>query len=156
MSAILTRLKELGLTLPEPSAPLASYVPYIVTGNLVFISGQLPRDKGQITALGRVGAEVDPAAAQKAAQLCALHILTQLNAACGGDLDRVEQCVKLGGFVASAPDFFDHPKIVNGASELMEKLFGERGRHARFAVGVASLPMNAAVEVDAVFSLRSA
>ena len=94
------------------------------------------------------------ATAQKAAEHCALNIVSHLNVAIGGDLGRVERCVKLGGFVASAPDFYDQPKVMNGASELMEKIFGERGKHARFAVGVSSLPMNAAVEVDAVFSLR--
>jgi enamine deaminase RidA (YjgF/YER057c/UK114 family) len=155
MPTIAARLKELGLTLPEPASPAGSYVPFVVTGNLVFVAGQLPRDKGQVAAVGRLGAEIDLATGYKAARICALNILAQVNAACGGDLDRVEQCVRLGGFVASAPDFYDHPKVVNGASELIEKIFGARGRHARAAVGVYSLPMNAAVEVDAIFSLRA-
>lgn len=154
MSKIAARLKELGITLPEPSTPVASYVPFVISGNMVFIAGQLPRDKGQVAAVGRVGADVDLATAQKAAEICGLNILAQLNVACGGDLDRVEQCVKLGGFVASAPDFFDQPKVVNGASELMVKVFGDAGKHARFAVGVGNLPSNAAVEVDAIFSLK--
>ena len=155
MSIIAARMKELGLILPEPASPAGSYVPFVVTGNLVFVAGQLPRDKGQLTTTGRLGAEVDIATGYKAAQLCALNILAQVNAACGGDLDRVEQCVRLGGFVASAPDFYDHPKVVNGASELIEKIFGARGQHARAAVGVYTLPMNAAVEIDAIFSLRA-
>lgn len=154
MSKTLERIKSLGLALPEPAAPVASYVPFIVTGNLVFISGQVPRQNGKIAVEGHVGKEVDLAAAQKAAEICALNIISHLNVACGGDLDKVEQCVKLGGFVASAPDFYDQPKVINGASELMEKVFGERGKHARFAVGVSALPMNAAVEVDAIFSIR--
>lgn len=155
MPAINDRLKTLGITLPEPSTPAGSYVPFVISGNLVFIAGQLPRDKGQVTATGRVGGDVDLATAQKAAEVCGLNILSQLNVACGGDLDRVEQCLKLGGFVASAPDFYDQPKVVNGASDLMVKVFGDRGKHARAAVGVFSLPSNAAVEVDAIFSLKS-
>jgi len=154
MSVALDRIKSLGLKLPEPAAPVASYVPFVISGNLVFISGQLPRENGQLTALGRVGAEVDIATAQKAAEICALNIIAHLNVACGSDLDRVEQCVKLGGFVASAPDFYDQPKVINGASDLIEKIFGAKGKHARFAVGVGNLPMNAAVEIDAIFSLR--
>jgi enamine deaminase RidA (YjgF/YER057c/UK114 family) len=148
------RLTELGITLPQPSVPVASYVPFVVTGNLVFISGQLPMDNGQVAVTGRVGAEVDIAAAQKAARFCGLNILAQLKIACGGDLDRVVRCVKLGGFVSSAPDFYDQPKVVNGASELMEQVFGDVGKHARFAVGVGNLPRNAAVEVDAVFEIK--
>lgn len=155
MSSIHARLKELGIQLPEPAAPVASYVPFIITGNQVFIAGQLPRDKGAVYATGRVGADVDLPTAIKAAEICGLNILAQLNVACGGYLDRVEQCVKLGGFVSSAPDFFDQPKVVNGASELMVKVFGDRGKHARFAVGVGNLPSNAAVEVDAIFTLRA-
>ncbi len=155
MSTISQRIHELGLTLPEPAAPIASYVPFVITGNLVFISGQLPRANGQLTAIGRVGADIDLATAQKAAELCALHIIAQLNVACGGDLDRVEQCVKLGGFVSSAPDFYDQPKVINGASDLIQKVFGAHGKHARSAVGVSNLPLNAAVEIDAVFCLKT-
>ena len=154
MSKIATRLKELGITLPDPAAPAGSYVPYVVTGNLVFIAGQLPRENGAVAVTGCVGEDVDVASAQKAAEICGLNILAQLNAACGGDLDRVEKCVRLGGFVSSTPDFYDQPKVINGASELMLKVFGDSGRHARAAVGVASLPSNAAVEVDAIFSLK--
>lgn len=154
MTDIMQQLKDLGLSLPEPAAPVAAYVPYVITGNLVFISGQLPRGTDGKIATGLVGRDVDLATAQKAAQLCGLNILAQLNAACGGKWDSVEQCVKLGGFVASAPDFFDQPKVINGASELMEAALGSRGKHARFAVGVSNLPLNASVEVDAIFALR--
>ena len=103
---------------------------------------------------GKLGAEVDLAQGQKAARASALNVLAQLNDACGGDLDRMQRCVKLGGFVASAPTFFDHPKVINGASELIEQIFGPAGRHARFALGVSSLPMDASVEIDAVFALK--
>ncbi len=154
MPLIAQRLAELGLTLPTPASPVAAYVPYIITGNLVFISGQLPIDNGQLKIKGRLGDDVDLATGQAAAKLCGLNILAQLHKACGGDLDKVERCVKLGGFVSSAADFYDHPKVVNGASELMEQVFGPKGQHARSAVGVANLPLNAAVEVDAIFALK--
>ena len=155
MPMINARLASLGITLPQPALPAGSYVPYVITGNLVYIAGQLPRLNEQVVALGRVGAEIEIEAAYKAAEICGLNILAQLNTACGGDLDRVERCVKLCGFVASAPGFYDHPKVINGASELMMKVFGEAGRHARCAVGVFTLPANAAVEVDAIFSLKA-
>lgn len=155
MSAISKRLTELGVALPAPAAAIAAYVPYTMTGNLVFISGQLPLEGGRLIYTGRVGIDLDLATAQYAARLCAINILAQLNQACGGDLDRVQQCVKLGGFVASAPEFFDHPKVINGASEFIQDVFGAAGKHARFAVGVSNLPLNAAVEVDAVFSLKA-
>jgi enamine deaminase RidA (YjgF/YER057c/UK114 family) len=147
------RLAKLGLTLPPPVATIAAYVPYVVTGHLVFISGQLPMENGQLKFTGSVGRDCDLAAAQAAARLCAINILSQLNAACSGDLGLVERCVRLGGFIASAPGFFDQSKVANGASELMEQVFGEAGKHARAAVGVNNLPLNAAVEIDAVFAL---
>jgi enamine deaminase RidA (YjgF/YER057c/UK114 family) len=153
-SALIEKLSKLGLVLPAPAKAVAAYVPYIVTGTTVFISGQVPVDNGQIRFTGLVGKDLDLAGGQAAAQLCGLNILAQLNDACGGDIGRIERCVKLGGFVASAPGFFDQPKVINGASELMEKVFGEAGRHSRFAVGVNALPMNSAVEVDAIFALR--
>lgn len=155
MSIIAQRLQELGLVLPTPSVPVAAYVPYVITGNLVFISGQLPLENGVVAVTGCVGADVDLAAGQKAARLCALNILAHLQIACGDDLDRVERCVKLGGFVASASGFFEQPQIINGASELIQQVFGAAGQHARFAVGVNALPRQAAVEVDAVFALRA-
>jgi len=155
MSIISEKLKSLGIALPVPASPVAAYAPYVITGNLVFVSGQIPLEDGKVKFTGMLGKDMDTARGYEAARLCGLNILAQLNAACGGDLGKVEACVKLGGFVASAPDFFDHPQVVNGASELMEAVFGEKGKHARFAVGVASLPKNAAVEVDAVFALRA-
>jgi len=154
MPTIAKRLTELGITLPQPPPAVASYVPYVVTGNLVFISGQVPVDANGKRITGHLGQELDIAAGQKAARLCALNVLAQLNAACGGSLDRVERCVKLGGFIASAPGFYDQPKMMNGASELIQQVFGDAGKHARFAVGTSNLPMNVAVEVDAIFALR--
>jgi enamine deaminase RidA (YjgF/YER057c/UK114 family) len=153
MSATARKLADLKITLPAPSTPVASYVPYVVSGNLVFISGQLPLENGEVKFTGAVG-EADLAKGQSAARLCALNLLAHLKNACGGDLDKVKACVKLGGFVASAPGFYDQPKVMNGASELMQDVFGEAGCHSRFAVGVAALPRNAAVEVDAVFALK--
>jgi len=154
MSVLDQHLAALGIVLPVPASPVAAYVPYVITGNLVYVSGQLPLENGQVKITGHVGKEgVDIARAQEAARLCALNIIAQVKAACDGNLDRVERCVKVGGFVASAPDFFDHPQVVNGASECIEKIFGTKGQHARFALGVASLPRNATVEVDAIFQI---
>jgi len=146
------RLKELGLELPAPNAPVANYVPYVVTGNLVFISGQVSM-AGSEKVMGTVGKDLTVEQGQAAAKLCALTILAQAKAACGGDLDRVKRCVKLGGFVASGPDFKDHPKVINGASDLLVEVLGDAGRHARFAVGVPALPLGFAVEIDAVFEI---
>ncbi len=154
MSSIAHRLAELGISLPQPAAAVASYVPYVISGDLVFVSGQLPMEQGRVAVTGTVGANLDVAAGQKAARLCALNLLAQAGAACGGDLDRILRCVKLGGFVASAEGFYDQPKVVNGASELIEHVMGEAGRHARVAVGVNALPLNAAVEIDAIFQIR--
>ena len=154
MSIIAKRLAELGITLPEPAKAVAAYVPFVISGNLVFISGQLPIENGVVACTGRAGADVDLARAQNAARLCALNLLAQLKDATGGDLDKVERCVKLGGFVASAPDFYEQPKVINGASELIEQVFGAAGKHARFAVGTSNLPRQATVEIDAIFSLR--
>lgn len=154
MSVIAQKLAELGIVLPAPSAPVAAYAPYVAEGDLVYVSGQLPVENGQVKTTGLLGAGVDLAAGRQAARLCALNILAHLENACGGDLDRVKRCVKLGGFVASAPDFFDQPQVINGASELMQQVFGAAGQHARFAVGVANLPRNAAVEIDAIFAIR--
>ena len=154
MARIAERLAELNIALPEPVAPVAAYVPYVVTGQLVFLSGALPMERGALTVTGRLGDGVDLAAGRAAARLCGLNLLAQLREACGGDWERVARCVRLGGFVASTPDFFDHAKVINGASELMQQVFGEEGRHARAAVGVAALPLNAPVEIDAVFAMR--
>lgn len=147
------KLTAAGLTLPVPAASVANYIPFTQSGRTVYISGQMPFENGQLVATGLLGRDVGIDEGYAAARACALNILAQLKSACGGDLGRVTRCLKLGGFVASTPDFTDHPKVVNGASDLMVELFDDAGRHARFAVGVAALPMNAAVEVDAVFEI---
>jgi enamine deaminase RidA (YjgF/YER057c/UK114 family) len=152
--AIDRRLEALGITLPAPAAPVASYVPFVVSGSLVFISGQLPRMAGDPDIRGKLGQEISLDEGKRAARLCALNVLAQLKEACAGDLDRVARCVKLGGFVNAVPDFREHSQVVNGASDLIVEIFGERGRHTRFAVGAPSLPFDAAVELDAVFEIR--
>ena len=148
------RLKELSIELDEVSAPAGSYVPYVVTNNLVFISGQLPFINGELTIKGRVGENVTIDDAIKMSEACAKALLSQLKAACNGNLDRVKKVVKLGGFVASSPDFTDQPKVINGASDLIVNIFGDKGKHARFAVGVAALPLNVPVEIDGVFEIE--
>ncbi len=155
MAKIDARLAELGISLPEPVAPVANYVPYVITGNLVFISGQVPMVDGKPAVTGKLGAEVSIEDGQRAARICALNVLAQLKAACGGDLDKVRRCVRLGNFVASAPSFSDQPKVANGASDLMVEVFGDAGRHARAAVGSVALPLNVAVEVEAVFEIAA-
>ncbi|WP_156840745.1 RidA family protein [Novosphingobium aquimarinum] len=152
MSDIDTRLAELGLVLPEPAAPVAAYVPVMLAGNVAHVSGQLPFIDGQLVT-GRLGEDVELERGIVAAQACGVMILAQLKAALGS-LDRVEQIVKLGGFVNSVGSFTDQPKVINGASELMMAVFGDAGRHARSAVGVPVLPLGAAVEVDAVVSVK--
>lgn len=148
MSLALARLTDLGLSLPVPAAALANYVPFIVEDGWIHVSGQLPLNMGEVVCKGVVGAGVTVEAAYDAARLCALAALGHL-AAAAGDLDRV-RIVKVGGYVASAPDFGDQPQVINGASDLFVAVLGDRGRHARAAVGVAALPRNAAVEVDVV------
>ncbi|MCA3742128.1 MAG: RidA family protein [Alphaproteobacteria bacterium] len=153
MSEVEIRLSAAGVTLPVPVAPVANYVPFVRSGSLIHISGQVSLDAaGGVK--GVVGVEVDLEAAQVAARLCGINLLAQMKAACDGDLDRVVRVVKLGGFVQAGPDFFDIPKVVNGASDLMVLAFGDAGRHARSAVGVYRLPLNFAVEVDAVVEVR--
>jgi len=154
MSKIDDRLAELGLTLPEPAAPVAAYVPVVVAGGLAHVSGQIPFLDG-VLAKGRLGEDVSLEDGVTAAQACGVMILAQLKAALGS-LDRVERIVKLGVFVNSTPAFTDQPKVANGASELMVAVFGEAGKHARSAVGVPSLPLGVAVEVDAVVAIRPA
>jgi enamine deaminase RidA (YjgF/YER057c/UK114 family) len=149
------RLQELGFTLPQPAIPVASYLPYRISGVHVYISGQLPMLDGQLLFSGKVGAEISIEQARRSAEICGLNILAQLKAACDGDWRRVTACIKLGGFVQCVPAFTDHPKVINGASDLMVAVLGDVGRHARFAVGVASLPLNACVEIDAIFEVRS-
>ncbi|MDO9525343.1 MAG: RidA family protein [Gemmobacter sp.] len=147
------RLAELDLTLPSAPTPAANYVPYVISGKMLYVSGQISQDaNGLIT--GRLGADVDVAAGAAAAARCALSLMAQARAACGGDLDQVARVVKLVGFVNSTPDFTDQPKVINGASDLMVAVFGDAGRHARSAVSAASLPMGVAVEIEAVFELR--
>lgn len=147
------RLQELGIELPEAAATVANYVPYTITGNLVFVSGQLPVKEGEIQYPGKLGDTVSIEDAQKAARLCGLNLLAQLKAACGGDLDRVSQVIKLGGFVNGTPDFTDQALVINGTSDLMFEIFQDKGRHARAAVGCIALPLGAAVEVDAIFEI---
>ena len=152
MSEVEERLKNLGVTLPQPVAPVANYVPFVRSGALVHISGQVSTDaSGGIK--GIVGEEVDLETAQRAARLCGINLIAQMKAAADGDLGRVRRVVKLGGFVQVASDFFDIPKVVNGCSDLMVEAFGDIGRHARSAVGVYRLPLNFSVEVDAVVEL---
>jgi enamine deaminase RidA (YjgF/YER057c/UK114 family) len=127
-------------------------VPYVVTGTLVFVSGQLPMEEGRIKYKGRLGDDLSLEDGQQAARLCGLNLIAQVRAACG-DLDHVRRVVRLGGFVASSPAFTDHPKVVNGASDLMVEVFAEAGRHSRAAVGVAALPLDAAVEIDGIFEI---
>ena len=148
-----TRLRELSLDLPPVTAPLANYVPYTVSGKLVVVSGQLCLRDGKPAFVGKLGAGISIADGQAAAKLCALNILAHLKSACAGDLDKVKRVVRLGGFVNCTPEFTEMPQVVNGASNLMVEVFGEAGKHARAAVGVASLPLGVAVEVEAMFEL---
>jgi enamine deaminase RidA (YjgF/YER057c/UK114 family) len=152
MTTVEDRLAALGISLPQPVAPVANYVPFVRSGSLVHISGQISIDaEGGIK--GVVGQDVDLERGIAAARLCGVNLIAQMKAACEGDLRRVKRVVKLGGFVQAGPDFFDIPKVVNGCSDLMVEAFGEAGRHARSAVGVYRLPLNFAVEVDAVVEI---
>ncbi len=147
------RLAELGLALPTPMAPMANYVPCVVTGTLAFVSGQVPARDGRIAYAGKVGEGITPEQGADAAKLCFLNVLAQLKAACGGDLGRVRRVVRLGGFIAAPPGFTGYAMVMNGASDLAVAMFGEAGRHARTTIGVPSLPGDAAVEVEGVFEL---
>ena len=148
------RLKELNIELDDASVPAGSYVPYVITNNLVFISGQLPFINGKLKIKGKVGDNVSLDDAVKMSEACAKALLSQLKAACNGNLDKVNKVVKLGGFVASAPNFTDQPKVINGASDLIVNIFGDKGKHSRFAVGVAALPLNVPVEIDGIFEIE--
>jgi enamine deaminase RidA (YjgF/YER057c/UK114 family) len=154
MSKIDARLKELGIELPAPAKPVANYVGWVRTGNLVFTSGQVPLKDGKFEYQGKVGKDFSVEEAAKAARICAINILAQVKDACGGDLDRVRRCVKVLGFVNGIPEFADQPKVINGASDLIVEVLGDRGRHARSAVGSGSLPVNVAVEVEAIFEVE--
>ncbi len=148
------KLKELGIELPSPPAPVAAYVPYVRTGNLVFISGQVTLGPKGLEYVGIVGKDFTTAEGAAAARLCAVNLIAQLKAAVEGDLDRVKRVVKLTGFVNAVPGYGEHPEVINGASNLFVEVFGEAGRHARAAVGAGSLPRNVAVEVEAIFEVE--
>jgi enamine deaminase RidA (YjgF/YER057c/UK114 family) len=148
-----TRLAELGLTLPEPMAPLANYVPYVVTGNQVYVSGQLPAVDGKVAVTGKVSWSVSVDQAKEAARLCFINVLVHVKASCMGDLDRVRRVVRLGGFIAAPSEFTQHAVVMNGASDLAVAVFGEAGRHARSTIGVPSLPADAPVEVEGLFEI---
>lgn len=147
------KLKELGITLPTPTAPIANYIAYVQTGDVVVISGQIPVQDGKVAVTGKVSVDVTPEQAVAAAKLCFVNVLAQLKAACGGDLDRVRQVVRLGGFIAAPASFTQHAVVMNGASDLAVAVFGDAGRHARSTIGVPSLPADAAVEVEGMFRI---
>lgn len=147
------RLKELNITLPNPPAPVASYVPYVVSGNLVYISGQVTLTPDGLKYVGTVGSDLTVEDGKAAARLCALNVIAQAKAACGGNLDRVKRVVKVTAFVNSVAGFTQHPEVANGASDLFVEVFGDAGRHARAAVGAGSLPRNVATEVEAVIEI---
>ena len=153
------RLAEMGIELAgPPPAPAANYVPYVVAGDMVFVSGQIPMTAAGLDSLikGRVGVDLDIAAGAAAARLCAINLLAQLKAACGGDLDRLVRVVKLTGFVNAPPEFGDQPKVVNGASDLLVEVLGDKGRHSRSAVSAGGLPFGCAVEVEGIFQITPA
>ncbi len=151
-STIESRLAELGVTLPDAPAPAANYVPYVVTGSTVYVSGQISMADGVLTT-GKLGDTMDVAAGAAAARQCAVSLLAQLKVACGGDIDRLVRVVKLTGFVNSTVDFTDQPKVINGASDFLVEALGDRGRHARSAVSAASLPLGVSVEIEGIFEI---
>ncbi|MFP5468819.1 MAG: RidA family protein [Alphaproteobacteria bacterium] len=153
---IAQRLAELGIELPTPRPPAANYTPYVISGNLVFISGQVPVGPQGLEFRGKCGAAFNVAQAQQAARLCALNMLAHLREACAGNLDQVRQCVRIEGFVNATPEFGEHPAVINGASDLIADVFGAKGVHARFAVGCNSLPFDVAVEIAGIFAIESA
>jgi len=155
VNSIDKRIQELGLVLPEPVAPVANYVPYVITGNQVFISGQISVTADGELIKGRLGEGLSVEQGQAAARACGLNLIAQMKAACGGDLSRVKRVVKLGGFVCCNFDVtnLDVPKIINGCSDLMVDVFEDAGKHARFAVGVPALPLDVAVEIDCVIEI---
>jgi len=148
------RLRSLGIELPTPPLPMATYAPFIIVNRMLYISGQFPMIGNTLQYEGKVGEDLSLEDAQKAAHLCALNILAQVKIACEESFERINRCVRLGGFVNAVDGFSDHSQIINGASDLMIQVFGNLGRHARFAVGVSSLPMNACLEIDAIFALE--
>ncbi len=154
MGQIESRLAELGIDLPTPAAPVANYLGWVRSGNLVFTAGQVPLKDGEFLYQGRVGAEVSVEDAAEAAKLCAINIIAQVKQALDGDLDRVKRIVKLVGFVNGVPEFADQPKVINGASDFMVEVFGDKGKHARSAVGAGSLPLNVSVEIEAIVEVE--
>jgi enamine deaminase RidA (YjgF/YER057c/UK114 family) len=148
------RLRELGIEFPEASAPRANYAPFVQAGPLLFIAGQICQWNGERRYIGKLGRDISLQHGREAARLCGLNILAHLRTAVDDDFDRVARCVRLGGFVNSVPDFVEQPQVINGCSDLIVEVFGDKGRHARAAVGVAVLPFNVAVEVDGIFELR--
>lgn len=154
MGLIDKRLKDLGIELLSPRKPVANYEAYVNVGNLVYISGQIPMLSNDIKYIGKLGVNFTIEEGAEAAKLCGINILSQLKAACDGDLDRVERCIQLMGFVNSTDDFEDHPKVINGCSDLMIEVFKDKGKHSRAAVGASSLPLGVAVEVSAVFTIK--
>lgn len=151
-SKIETKLAEMGITLPNAPAPAANYVPFVQVGDLVYVSGQISNGPDGLI-LGRLGDNVDIAAGAIAARTCAISLLAQVKAACGGDLDRLTRVVKLTGFVNATPDFTNHPQVINGASDFLVEVLGDKGRHARCAVGTVGLPLGVAVEIDGIFQI---
>lgn len=151
---ITQRLTELGVTLPAPAAPAANYVPYVISGNQLIISGNLPFGADGLEYVGKVGDDISLEDAQAAAKLCAINLLAQANVALGGDLTRVKRLLRLGGFVNATPDYTQQPAVINGASDFMVAVLGDAGKHARAAVGVASLPFGVSVEIDAIFEIE--
>lgn len=147
------RMRELNISLPDPSKAAANYTPYVISGKTIFIAGQLPIDNGKVSIVGKLGTDLSIADGQEAARHCALNLLAQAKAATDGDLSRISRCIKIGGFVNSSPTFTQHAEVMNGASDLICKILENSGVHARFAVGAVSLPFNAAVEVDGIFEL---
>ena len=142
-----------GIVLPQAASPAANYVPYVISGKQIAVAGQIPFWNGELTGLGKVGRDMTTEDGADIARICGLNLIAQVKAACEGDLDRVARVVKLGGFVNCTEDFCDHPEVINGASNLMVDVFGDKGTHSRFAVGVNSLPRGVAVEVDGIFEL---
>jgi len=153
MGRIETRLAELGIVLPTPMAPVANYVPFVISGNLVVISGQIPVRDGKVAYTGKLGDAVPMDIGVQAAQLCFINLMAQLRVACGGDLDRVQQVIRLGGFIAATAEFTSHAQVMNGASDMSVAVFDDAGRHARTTIGVPSLPLDAAVEVEGMFRI---
>lgn len=149
------RLQELGIVLPTPMAPVANYMPFVQTGQLVVVSGQIPAIDGKVAITGKLGEGVSLEQGQEAARLCFVNVLAQLQLACGGDLGRVRRVVRLGGFIAAPPGFTQHAAVMNGASDLAVAVFGDAGRHARSTIGVPSLPLDAAVEVEGMFEIAA-